>query len=411
MNAPSPPEASCSTRPVKRVRPRRRLVLALSLLAGPLLGEGCLRWLLFSPDPLATCLGAELRKPEYFALPGPLPEYWKLHMRFHAASGATTHPQVDERIGWSRPDLDPQSLLPLDPPSLDGRRPVLCFGASFVACSAASGACWESLFEEHSDLARDHVLVNYGVWGHGVDQTLLLMREVLDAWAPHDPIVAFGFVAETDLYRQVLSAFGWPKPRFEVSDAGHLKRIDPPSWVFDEYLEADPVGITSYAWRAIDINLRGHSNVDLRRRYQQHHFELRSLELSCVLLQEMHRDLEHRGLDHFGIFFHTQEASRNPEACQAFFDTANLWLSGKGPPLINMTPALPPVDSAASSDLSDWYLSGGTDNGHLTELARHQLLPLFEQGIRRQYPKEQRLACSPPGPAHNLLAHPAPTGD
>ncbi|MHC4375952.1 MAG: hypothetical protein ACYS26_05075 [Planctomycetota bacterium] len=360
-------------------------MLLLALLAGPLLAEATLRWLLFSPDPLGTYLGAGLRRPEYFAPPGALPEYWKLHMRFHADAGVTCHPQADERIGWGRPDLDPVTLLPKRLPSFEGRRPVLWFGASFVACSAQSGACWETLFERHSELARDHVLINYGIWGHGIDQTLLLLREVLDPWAEHDPIVVLGFVAETDLYRPTLSAFGWPKPRFELSDDGQLQRVDPPAWNFDEYLDQDPVGITSYAWRALDINLLGRSDLELRQRYGLHRYELQGLQLSCLLLREIHRELRDRDLDHFGMFFHTEGSARSPEACQGFFDTAQEWLAGAGPPMVNLTPALAGAEPHAPADLETWFLRGGVDNGHLTETARRSLLPLLEQGIRAQY--------------------------
>lgn len=385
---------------LKRVRLRRRWVVLLALLAGPLLGEATLRWLLFSTDPVATRLGAGLRRPEYFAPPGMLPEYWKLHMRFHAAEGSTHHPQLDERIGWGSPALDPETLLPIELPDLSERRPILWFGASYVACSAASGACWEELFEEHSPLAEDHVLINYGVWGHGVDQTLLLMREVLDDWVAHDPIVVLGFVAETDLYRPALSAFGWPKPRFELNDAGELERVDPASWHFEEYLDLDPVGIPSYAWRALDINALGHSEMELRQRYGQHRVEIEGLQLSCRLLWEIHRELRDRDLDHFGFFFHTPGNTRQPEACQAFYDEACSWLAGAGPPMINLAPLLSgelPRGGAPSTaapgvppDFDAWFLNEGPDRGHLTEAARRAILPLLEQGIRDQYAEGSR---------------------
>ncbi len=380
--ASSAPDARPPASAPKPARRKRRWIVLLALCAGPLLGEAALRWLLFSSDPIAQWLGADLRRPEHFAPPGSLPEYWKLHMRLRANAGETVHPHVDARIGWRRPDLDPETLLPDPWPDFGGRRPVLWFGASFVACSGHSGACWDEIFDEHSALADDFALINYGVWGHGIDQTLLLLREVLDAWAPYDPVVALGFVAETDLYRPALSVFGWPKPRFALSDAGELVRVDPPAWTFDEYLAQEPIGIPSYAWRAIDLHLRGHDALELRRRYGLHRYELEGLQLSCLLLQEIHRELERRDLEHFGIFFHTAENSRHPGACQAFYDTARSWLAGAGPPMVSLAPLLAADGPGGAPDLDAWFLESGPDSGHLTETGRRALLPLLDQGLR-----------------------------
>ncbi|MHC4376187.1 MAG: hypothetical protein ACYS26_06280 [Planctomycetota bacterium] len=368
--------------PPRTARRRRWITLLAALVLGPFLAEFGLRWSLFSSSDLAASLGAPLRDPALFVPPNLLPDYWKIERRIGLTTGLDRHPRFDARIGWRSENQHPETLQLVKRAPLDGRRPVLLFGASFVACKRPEDRCWEELFESESELSERFQLFNYGVWGHGADQTWILMQEVLDEWEHLDPIVVLGIVAESDLYRAALPIYIWPKPRFELGSDGSLVRLDPPGWTATKFLRHDPVSFNSYAWRALEMRFGKGSREELEQRFGQNEIENEGARISRVILTELHADLERRGLEHFGLFFHSRLTFFRPGQVRGFFEQARRLLGEDGLPLVSLEPELAHAADQHARLKREWFHPSGLGQGHPTDAARLAWLPALERGLR-----------------------------
>src|SRR5688572_29432308 len=177
--------------PRARSRPRRALVaLALGLVAALVSSELALRFLLFHDSELALRLGKDLRRIEHFGNIQSDEEMWKLQWAFSDRGGAEPNPSADPTVGW-RGTLLPGFLHPqgddLDR-TLAGRRLVLLFGDSFALCNTPANQCFQRLLAD-SDLGSRFLLLNCGVGGYGLDQTHLLIRQVVPNYARYDPLI------------------------------------------------------------------------------------------------------------------------------------------------------------------------------------------------------------------------------
>jgi len=223
----------------------RWIVLVASLVAGPVLVEVTMRFLLFHPSELAREWGAGLRDASLFADPQLEDEYWRLRWVLMEKKPTDADPH-DALVGWTGPRVTPatyehQSALPA------GKRPILWYGASYASCVQET---WDDCFEDlvaESDLGDEYALINYGVGGYGVGQAYLLMRESIDLHAHANPLVVFVLVVDTDFHRASLGFRTWPKPR--LSSEGQLDLRAPVEASAAAYLEQNGIGISSYAWR------------------------------------------------------------------------------------------------------------------------------------------------------------------
>jgi hypothetical protein len=229
-----------------RRRLRRLLLLLTSVVVGIVLLELSMRVLLFSKIGGETGLGKRLRQAQLYA-PKQSREYWKLYTVFSGAGTKHAHGCFDWRFGWRTEDIDPATLAHVDEPLLGDRTPILLFGDSYAHCLESSRVCWEDLLET-SELSRGYCLLNYGVGGFGVDQAYLMMHAVLARFRHKHPIVILGILVEDDLDRSYLPLRRTPKPSFVIEgEELTLRPVEQPSP--REFLEANPVGITSYFWR------------------------------------------------------------------------------------------------------------------------------------------------------------------
>ena len=316
-----------------------------------------------------------------FVPPNLLPDYWKIDRRIQLADGLDQHPRFDARIGWRSENQDPETLQLAERAPLDGRRPVLLFGASFVACKYPEDRCWEEIFESESALSAEFQLFNYGVWGHGADQTWILMQEVLDEWQHLNPVVVLGFCAESDLYRAASPIYIWPKPRFELGADGSLVRVDPPGWTATEFLQKEPVSFDSYAWRALSMNFGNPSRAELEERFGQTEMRAEGARISRVILTELHEDLERRGLEHFGVFFHSRLKFNRAAHVRGFFKQARRLLGPDGLPLVSLAPELERAVAEQARLSEEWFHASGLGQGHPTDAARVAWLPALERGL------------------------------
>jgi hypothetical protein len=280
---------------------RRRLWWTiLALFLGLLAPEVILRFLIFSDSDLARTRGAGLREPANFAEARLDDEFWRLNWKLQGKKSGTGPLPSHELLGWTGHTLDAESLLPRLAEPLEGRRPVLLYGASYASCVVPAEDCFQGLMAA-SDLAGKYVLHNLGVGGYGIDQILLLMQATLDHYKGQNPIVIVMPVLDSDFNRASLSFRSRPKPRFRQI-RGKLQPIEP---VFmggpDAYLESHGVGITSYVWnylthganllpRAWKIQLQGRE-----QRFQEQG------NLVNAILDQMHVELKARELDSFFV--------------------------------------------------------------------------------------------------------------
>src|SRR5689334_12094848 len=97
-------------RPRKKLG-RRLLALAAGIVVALLLGEGALRFLLFSDSKLATRLGRPLRHMELFT-DSMDDDYWKLQSLFNR-SLVTDPPNPSPIVGWTG-NVEPRAFASPD---------------------------------------------------------------------------------------------------------------------------------------------------------------------------------------------------------------------------------------------------------------------------------------------------------
>jgi len=287
--------------PIRSRRRRRLAITTLALLAAPLLAEGVLRWLLFSPSELAARLGKNYRNAALFFyeadgeegsalqyLITPLEQRW---------SPAVAHPD----LGWLPSTIDPSTLRHREEQELGERTPILFYGASYAACLNMP-TCFEDLLERDESGSRFRLL-NYAATAYGIDQALLLLGRTVELYADAEPVVVLALTAETDLHRTLNSFYNAPKPRFEKQGAGYV--VVPPEELDATAFLARRSRATSYlaryavhglqllpegARRALDgVERRGEERLALVRH----------------LLASTKADLTARGLHFFVLLFHT----------------------------------------------------------------------------------------------------------
>jgi hypothetical protein len=297
-----------------RKTPRKRgrlLGLLAALLLGPFLAEGILRWLLFAQGGLAQTLGAPFRRAELYVAAPQSDDFAKLSVLLGAAS-LRERPlgQGHAEIGWLRAVIDGTSYRHADEPKLAGRRPVLLYGSSFASCKWPNEPCFEELLDG-SPLGREFGLLNYAVQGHGLDQTLLLLRRSLDLYASQSPVVALAFVVEADLDRVTLSFFSRPKPRFRREGEGFV--LEPPDELdVGAFLARHPPSVRSYFWRYLAGRLPWWP-VETRQGWEDEPARREEREaLVEYLLGAIGAECRTRALEHFVLLFHAKRAYPAP---------------------------------------------------------------------------------------------------
>lgn len=213
-------------------------------------------------------------------------------------------PNRDARLGWTSELFQPGDYAHVDEARVGSRRPVLLFGDSFSACVTKPGTRFQDLLEA-SPLGKDYAMLNYGVPGYGLDQTWILMREVLARRPSEHAVVIVGLLVDDDLDRCILSFRNWPKPRLHVED-GRL--IDPgtPIPSVSDYLAGSPNLPASYTWALLTNAFR-----DSTRRGTAAQ-ETEKQELTKALLAAIVAVLRERRLDACFVLFNASAATADP---------------------------------------------------------------------------------------------------
>jgi hypothetical protein len=179
------------------------LILLNACILGALLlmAELCYRSLLFSNVSWIE----PFRRPELYADWYSDGDAWKLHYLFGHWSGPA---KPDPLLGWIKPDILPGSYRHKAMDALGSRAPVLLYGDSF-----AEGLSPSQFFSPSHRLSTRYCLINYGVYGYGLDQIYLLYTRTINILK--NPMVVIGLL-DTDLDRSVLNVRDGQKPYFRV---------------------------------------------------------------------------------------------------------------------------------------------------------------------------------------------------
>lgn len=288
----STPEES---RPPSKKGTLRRLVLAL--LLGGLFAEGCLRSALFV-WPLEALRDPALYSPRWSDA------RHALAWRFADPAERREIPR-SPRLGWTHTRFNAATLAHEQEELVGERRPVLLFGDSFAACVTARRDCWGGLVER-SDLGQRYRLLNYGVPAYGLDQTYLLMQDVLPRWEERDPVVVVSLLVDADLDRAGLGFFQWPKPALNLDGEGALALgADVPASE-EAWVEEHGLGVKSFAWSLVSGAL------GLRSAEEAPGHAARVERLTPALLEGICAELEGRGLDYVVLVFHGMKHLREP---------------------------------------------------------------------------------------------------
>lgn len=274
--------------------------LGLALCVGAVFFEVGLRVLLTSPWTRGGALAQAVGGPSRFAFSHE-DRYWRFVHRLATSERPTFEPPHDTQLGWTWPDIRPESYAHTGMSLVGGRRPVLLFGDSYSACLTGREACFEGLMAR-SALAESCQLLNYGVCGYGFDQTYLLTRAVAERFGEQDPVLVIGLLVDDDLSRMLLTLREYPKPRLHV-EQGRIVVGGVPVRSIAQYREhPDPLPwCWSLAW--LRQSLRSPTLSDPQSA------ESREVqELTRTMLADLVGELRARDLEHFFLLFHTAQS-------------------------------------------------------------------------------------------------------
>ncbi|MBI5362673.1 MAG: hypothetical protein HZA53_05805 [Planctomycetes bacterium] len=353
--------------------------VALGLVLALLLSEGCVRWLVFSPDPLAAKLGAEVRTPDAFGRPDSSERWWYLQRRFAEEGSIAPTRGPNSELGWDIGLLDPETGLQRAVESLGDRRPILLYGDSFAAGVTAPGCRFQSLCDR-SDLADRFVLLNHGVGGYGLDQSVLMMERTLATYAARRPIVILSMLVESDLDRSALGFRNWPKPKFEVVDgalAGPASfELDPDRW-FEAHLST----IHSYAYDLL-LNTRGPFDgalLDRLRELDERIPEKRAL--NRLLLERAFALIRRHGAEAFVLLFHCPGTLEDKPWVQWQEPLIRATCERLDLPCLDTRPFLLAASGGEWDAADAFHVHGGLAHGHLNEVGNQIAFEAIREGV------------------------------
>lgn len=165
-------------------------------------------------------------------------DYWKMRAVFYQIPDMA---QPHALLGWIG-NFNPQTYEHADEFFAKGKRPVLLFGDSFSQCVDTT-QCFEDFLNSDTTFSNQYYLLNFGVGGFGIDQTSLLMGQVIPRFK--NPIVIYGMLT-TDMDRSMLQFRDAPKPYFELENGELSLKGVPVELKTSEYIEQHPMEVNSY---------------------------------------------------------------------------------------------------------------------------------------------------------------------
>jgi len=340
---------------------------------GLLLLEGALRLILFVDVPGLRRVTIRLRQPNnYFSKSDP--EWWTTSVRFTPPERLKPIPAYDPLLGWSGSQVTPGTYAHANESLLFDRRPVLLCGDSFAECVTPPQECWQGLLQR-SELGRTHLLLNYGVGGYGMDQSILMLRAAVERHRERDPIVILSVLVDDDLDRMLLPFRGWPKPRFEVRNGSLVAPAPVPEGV-QRYLDEEAPFVWSWAWRYVRRATGGAAPDESAKRREIE-------ELSRLLLASLKLDLDARGVTWFVLLFQGEsilDAQARTSVWQYGFLRETL--GELGVPFVTVRREIATYAGTPGSRPRALFEQEGSGRGHYSALGNSVVFPAILRGIR-----------------------------
>lgn len=367
---------------IRRSNRALRIVVALGLGAGAaaLLGELALRFFLFGSSRFAIEHGRSLRELGFYGDRASDDEVWKLQWAMNDAARLHDADDPDPLLGWTA-SVERGTYRHPGADAVGARTPVLLYGDSFSAGVTPLESRFEALLER-SDLAPRFALVNYGVGGYGFDQTYLLLRATIDAWADRDPIVLVGAFVDDDFDRSVLTIRGWPKPRFRL-EGDVLVEPEPIVTDLRAWLDEHPREATSYLWRFVKYRRRvlpaslqqwlrgGERRLDEKR------------ALNRALLAAVERLLAERGLRHALVGFLGEGALTKSPGCEWQEPWLDATCKELAIPLVSTREDFELVEGDGPLRWSAHFYAAGGARGHYDESGQELAFRALRRAIER----------------------------
>jgi hypothetical protein len=371
------------------VRKRRRAWrVAGGVLAGLVVAELFVRWLLFVPTwPLPGCvlpLVAWARRPGLWADSRSDDLYWSLQQRWTPRSARVDRaPRFDAQLGWSSTKFHPPSYWHTAEEGLADRRPLLLYGGTFVLCNTLARDCFQGLMRR-SSFDPELFLLNYGVDGYGLDQTYLLLQRSLGLYAERDPLVVLGILVDDELDRTVLTFRRYSKPRLAARPSGALPDV-PAEENYQDWLAARGPIVPSFLWRGlvhrfpflpegVKRGLRGERGTIAEKQ-----------ALVRSILAGVRTEAESRSLEYFVLLLHGHySAHEGPWSWQEPFLTE--LLDELGMPYVSVRRDLHEVATVNRLNVPDLF--DGTEGpgmGYYTALGNQAAFAALERGLRGEF--------------------------
>jgi hypothetical protein len=369
------------------------LAVALGVVLSLLAGELVLRLFLFHPKLDVGGLGESIRQPQKYSDGDTEDDYWKLRSGFQDPSLIVDAPNADPITGWTGSFITPGTYAHVNENAIRGRQVVILYGDSYAQCNTPPAECFQAILER-SDLARQYVMMNYGVGGYGLDQIYLLLKHSIDRFKDVDPIVIVGILLESDLERSVLSFRDWPKPHLAIVD-GSLVLPKPVETDTKKFLAENPVSIKSFLWRFFLFH-PAHFMSKLRAKWRTNdRIRAEKEVLNRRILIEIDRELTSRHLRHFFLIFHAEQGALEPwdlfvwqeqlirDVCAEF-----------SIPLVDTRPYLTFAADNRPVKAAQFYGHSGPLNAHHNAVGNVVCFEAFRQGLRGDFgtPDMQHLA-------------------
>lgn len=338
------------------------------------LSEAVTRYLVLGHSCSGWGIARRLRIPSHFGRPQSDEAYSILQFLWLPPENRNGRPSwapdYDPRVGWTSDLFRPGDYVHVDEVRVGDRRPILLFGDSFSAGVWTKEWRFQALLEK-SPLSERFAILNYGVPGYGLDQTYLLLREVLRRREGGRPIVIVGLLVDDDLDRCLLSFRSWPKPRLRV-EGGRLVEPDNPVPTVEEYLAGHPNLPVSYAWTLLQASWRDDS---VRGTLEQ---EIEKQELARPILRAIVAELRSHHFPFFFLLFNGAAATQDPAVLDWRQTLVRKELSALGATEFEVRDEILRVSELRKRAVGSYF---GTDD-HLNESGNAAAFRTIVRGIR-----------------------------
>lgn len=281
---------------------------------------------------------------------------------------------------------------------------VLAVGDSFTAGSEVSDAAtWPSQLENLSG----QPVVNAGAGGFGTDQIILRAHKLLPIVKPHTLIVG---MLDQDILRAGYSAFGAPKPYYEIKEGKLALRNSPvPETGHKEFKENFVFDVLGYSF-VIDQIMRSIAPLSWLGATGQKFTRVGNdeVEVTCLLLKQLKQKTEALNIRTFLVMQYGGAYVSTASKPSAIGVAVGKCASTMGYQVIDEFDLLKTIAVADPDRFKTFYKLHGTSWGHMSEAGNGQIAAMiaaaFKQSARAGRANDYQPSSFVPGDGKNLLS-------